>query len=62
MRRAENNGKIAHTTQGSTRGKMEEKVKENKFRYVKTKDNLLVFEDDEFKVWNLVIKKKRESK
>ena len=41
---------------------LEEIVLENKFKYAQTKDNLVVYDDDEFRVKNLVIKKTREQK
>ena len=48
------------TKQGSKRDMLEEIVKKNKFRHAKTKDNLAVFDNDEFKVWNLVTQKEKE--
>ena len=47
------------TKQGSTRDALEEIVRSNNFKHAETKDNLVVFEKDEFKVRNLVRKKKK---
>ena len=47
------------TKQGSKRDALEEIVQENEFKHALTKDNLVVFEDEEFKVRNLVTKKKK---
>ena len=48
------------TKQGSKQDALGEIVENNKFIHAQTKDNLVVFENDEFKVWNLVIKKLKQ--
>ena len=50
------------TKKGSKRDVLEEIVLENKFKHAQTKDNLVVYENDEFRVKNLVTKKTREQK
>lgn len=45
------------TKQGSKLDAMGEIIDGNKFRHAQTEDNLVVFENDEFKVWNLVTKR-----
>ena len=45
---------------GSKRDALEEIVRENKFRYTQSKDNLVVFEGVEFKVQNFMTKGKKE--
>ena len=48
------------TKQGSRRDALGEIIEENKFKHGQTKDNLVVFKNDEFKVWNLVTKKLKQ--
>ena len=55
-------GADVFTKQESARDALEEIVKRNKFRHAKTRDNLLVFENDEFKVRNLVTKREKQQK
>ena len=47
---------------GSKRDVLEEIVLENKFKHAQTKDNLVAYDNDEFRVKNLVTKKTREQK
>ena len=47
------------TKQGSKREALEEIVLENKLRHTLTKDNLVMYEQDEFVVKNLVTKMTR---
>ena len=48
------------TKQDSKREVLEEIVRENKFKHALSRKNLMVYEEEEFKVWNLVTKKKGE--
>ena len=50
------------TKQGSTRAVLEEIIKKNKFRHPETRDNWVVFENEEFKAYNLVTKRGKELK
>ena len=45
--------------QGSRQDALEEIVRESRFKHALTRDNLVVFEDEEFKIQNLVTKKKK---
>ena len=47
---------------GPKRDVLEEIVLENKFKHAQTKDKLVVYANDEFRVKNLVTKKTREQK
>ena len=38
----------------------QEIVMENKFRHVQTRDNWVYYENGEFKIWNLVMKKQKQ--
>ena len=48
------------TKQGSKRNALGEIMDHNKFRHTQTQDNLVVFEDNEFKVCNLVTKRSKK--
>ena len=48
------------TKQGSTRDALEEIMVKNKFTHMDSKDNMVIFEDDEFKIRNLVTKKEKQ--
>ena len=48
------------TKQGSRREALQEIVMENKFRYAQTRDNWVYYENGEFKIWNLVMKKQKQ--
>ena len=48
------------TKQGSKQDALGEIIEENKFRHAESIDNLVVFENDEFKVCNLVTKKLKQ--
>ena len=48
------------TKQESTRDALEEIIKKNKFRHAQTRDNWVVFENEDFKVFNLMTKKGKE--
>ena len=50
------------TKQGSRRDVLEGIIKKNKFKHAQTKDNLVVYAGDEFKICNLVTKKEKEQK
>ena len=39
---------------------LEEMVRKNKFRHTQTKENLVVFEGDDFKIRNFIAKKDKE--
>ena len=60
-RRCGNYGRC-FTRKGSKWDVLEEIVLENKFKQSQTKDNLVVYDNDEFRVKNLVPKKTREQK
>ena len=47
---------------GLKRDVLEEIVFENKVKHAQTNDNLVVYDNDEFRVKNLVTKKTREQK
>ena len=47
------------TKQGSTCDVLEEIINKNKFRHAQTRDNWVIFENEEFKVCNLVTKKEK---
>ena len=47
------------TKQGSKQDALEEIVHYGKFKYALTKDNLVVYEDEEFKVRNLTTKRQK---
>ena len=49
------------TKQGSQRAALEEIVLDNTFRHAQTRDNLVVFEDDEIKIKNLTTKAGKKS-
>ena len=49
------------TKQGSRREALEEILARNVFRHVQTEDNLVIYEEDEFKIRNLVTKKDKEA-
>ena len=49
------------TKQGSTREALEDIMVRNKFEHMNTGDNVVTFEDDEFKIRNLVTKKEKEA-
>ena len=48
------------TKQRSKRDALSEIIEGNKFRHAQTNDNLVSFENDEFKVQNLVTKKLKQ--
>ena len=48
------------TKQGSRREALQEIVMENKFRHVQTRDNWVYYENGEFKIQNLVMKKQKQ--
>ena len=48
------------TKQGSTRDALEEIMVKNRFVHMDSKDNMVTFEDDEFKIRNLVTKKEKQ--
>ena len=48
------------TKQGSTREALEEIMRKNRFGHMSTKGNMVTFEDDEFKIMNLVTKKEKQ--
>ena len=48
------------TKQGSRREALQEIVMENKFRHAQTRDNWVYYENGEFKIWNLVMKKQKQ--
>ena len=48
------------TKQGSRREALQEIVMDNKFRHAQTRDNWVVVENEEFKVHNLVTKRRKE--
>ena len=50
------------TKQGSRREALEEILARNVFRHAQTEDNLVTYEEDEFKIQNLVTKKDKEAK
>ena len=45
------------TKQGSKHEEPEEILKKKIFRHEQTEDNMVTYEGDEFKIWNLVTKK-----
>ena len=47
------------TKQVSTRDALEEIIKKNRFRHAQTRDNWVIFENEEFYVCNLVTKKEK---
>ena len=49
------------TKQGSRHEALEEILARNVFRHVQTEDNLVIYEEDEFKIQNLVTKKDKEA-
>ena len=49
------------TKQGSTHEALEDIMVRNKFGHVNTGDNVVTFEDDEFKIRNMVTKKEKEA-
>ena len=48
------------TKQGPKQDVLEEIVHDGKFKQALTRDNLVVYEDEEFKVWNLTKKRKKD--
>ena len=50
------------TKQGSTRAALEEVMVRNRFEHMNTGFNMVTFEDDEFKIRNLVTKKEKSVK
>ena len=40
---------------------LEEILARNVFRHAQTEDNIVIYEEDEFKLWNLVTKKDKEA-
>ena len=49
------------TKQGSRHEALEEILARNVFRHAQTEDNLVIYEEDEFKIRNLVTKKDKEA-
>ena len=49
------------TKQGSRHEALEEILARNVFRHAQTEYNLVIYEEDEFKIQNLVTKKDREA-
>ena len=49
------------TKQGSKREALDEIMVTNEFRHAQTEDNLVKYEEDEFKIRNLVTKKDKEA-
>ena len=49
------------TKQSSIREILEDIIVRNKFGHMNTGDNMVTFEDDEFKIRNLVTKKEKEA-
>ena len=49
------------TKQGSRREALEEILVRNVFRHAQTEDNLVRYEEDEFKIHNLVTKKDKKA-
>ena len=48
------------TKQGSRREALEEILVRNVFRHAQTEDNIVIHEEDEFKIRNLITKKEKE--
>ena len=49
------------TKQGSKREVLEEILRRNEFEHAQSEDNLVTYEEDEFKIRNLVTKKDKET-
>ena len=61
-RRCRNCARCFYKKKGLKRDVLEEIVFENKVKHAQTNDNLVVYDNDEFRVKNLVTKKTREQK
>ena len=49
------------TKQGSKCAVLDEILVKNEFKHVRTEDNKVTYEGDEFKIWNKVTKKDKET-
>ena len=49
------------TKQGSKRVVLDEILGKNEFKHASTEDNKVTYEGDEFKIWNRVTKKDKET-
>ena len=49
------------TKQGSTREALDEIIGKNRFSHMKSKENIVTYEQDEFKIRNLVTKKEKQA-